>query len=157
QTALTVLKKGFANPEAVDDTQLSRATLQGLLVRLNKGLVLLPGKGVNPPEANAALYAEVLEGHIGYLRLGAISAANLQILDKRLADFAAKKVDALIIDLRASDSGDFPNAAEFAKRFVPKGKTLFSLRKEKQDHGFISDREPAYNGLVVILIDSDAS
>jgi carboxyl-terminal processing protease len=103
------------------------------------------------------LYAEVLEGHIGYLRFGAISAANLQILDKRLADFAAKKVDALVIDLRASDSGDFPDTAEFSKRFVPKGKTLFSLRKDKQDHAFISDRDPAYNGLIVVLADPDTS
>src|SRR5205807_4054597 len=52
--------------------------------------------------------------------------------------------------------GDFGAAAEFAKRLVPKGKTLFSLRKQdKQEQTFASDREPAYNGLVVALIDGD--
>lgn len=156
QAALGLLKKNFTNPEAVDDTQLNRATLQGLLVRLNKGLMLLPGKDTVPAEGVAQLFAEILEGHIGYLRPGAISPANLQALDKRLADFAAKKVDSLVIDLRASDSGDYATAAEFAKRFVPKGKTLFSLRKQdKQDRAFVSDRDPAYSGLIVVLIDAD--
>jgi C-terminal processing protease CtpA/Prc len=158
QTALSLLKKNFTNPEAVDDSELNRATLQGLLVRLSKGLALLPAKAPNTAESSAALYAEVLESHIGYLRPGAITGANLQALDKRLADFAPKKIDALVIDLRASDSGDFAAAAEFAKRFVPKGKTLFSLRKQnKQDQAFVSDRDPAYSGLIVVLVDGDTS
>ena len=158
QTALNLLKKNFTNPDAVDETQLNRATLDGLLVRLNKGVVLLPAKEGNAAEAPAPLYGEVLDGHIGYLRLGAISAANVQALDKRLADFAAKKVDALLVDLRASDSGDFASAAEFGKRFVPKGKTIFSLRKQdKQDHASMSDRDPTYSGLIAVLIDPDTS
>jgi len=158
QTALTALKKNFTNSEAVDETQVNRATLLGLIVRLNKGLLLLPAKEGVPAESPAPLYAEVLDGHIGYLRAGAMSAANVQALDKRLADFAAKKVDALVIDLRASDSGDFASAAEFAKRFVPKGKTLFSLRKQdKQDHAFMSDRDPTYNGLIAVLVDNDTT
>jgi carboxyl-terminal processing protease len=152
------VKKNFTNLDAVNDDQINRATLQGLLVRLSKGLVLLPAKTPSPPDNGASFYAEVLESHIGYLRPGAITPANVQSLDKRLADFAPKKVDALVLDLRASDSGDFASAAEFAKRFVAKGKTLFSLRKQdKQDHTFISDRDPSYNGLIVVLVDSDAA
>lgn len=158
QAALGLIKKNFTNPEAVNDDQISRATLEGLLVRLSKGLVLLPTKTPSPPDISASVYAEVLEGHIGYIRPGTITAANLQTLDKRLADFAPKKVDALVIDLRASDSGDFATAAEVAKRFVAKGKTLFSLRRQdKQDHTFISDRDPSYNGLTVVLVDQDTA
>jgi len=157
QAAIALVKKNFTNPEAVNDDQMSRATLDGLLVRLSKGLVLLPAKSPAPPDATASMYAEVLENHIGYIRPGAIITANLQNLDKRLADFAAKKVDALVVDLRASDSGDFAAAADFAKRLVPKGKTLFSLRRQdKQDHTFISDHEPSYNGLIVVLVDQEA-
>src|SRR5262249_3953719 len=59
---------------------------------------------------------------------------------------------------RASDSGDFASATELGKRFVPRGKTLFSLRKQdKQDHPSISDHDPAYNGLIAVLVDSDTS
>lgn len=158
QTALSLLKKNFTNAEAVDETQINRATLQGLLVRLSRGLLLYPGKDAVPSQTPAPLYAEVLEGHIGYVRAGAISGANVQALDKRLADFAPKKVDALIIDLRASDSGDFASAADFAKRFVPKGKNIFSLRKQdKQEHPFMSDRDPTYSGLIAVLVDADTA
>src|ERR1043166_5228372 len=140
QAAIPLLKKNFTNSEALDDAQLNRAMLQGLLVRLNKGLVLLPAKTAGSAETPTPLYAELLENHIGYIRPGTISQPNLQSLDKKLGDFAAKKADALIIDLRASDSGDFANAAEFAKRFIAKGKTLFSLQKQgKQDRTFTAE------------------
>jgi hypothetical protein len=158
QTALSAVKKNFTNPEAVDDAELNRATLDGLLVRLSKGLVLIPPKTPNSSEPGVPLYSEILEGHIGYVRPGTINGANLQALDKRLADFAPKKVDALLIDLRASDAGDFASAADFVKRFVPKGKALFSLRKQdKQDKAFVSDRDPAYSGLLAVLVDSDTA
>src|SRR4051812_1496890 len=39
QTALSLLKKNFTNSDAVDETQLNRAALDGLLVRLNKGVL----------------------------------------------------------------------------------------------------------------------
>jgi Peptidase family S41 len=156
QTAIALLKKNFTNSEALDDTQLNRAMLQGLLVRLSKGLVLLPAKSTGAAETPTPFYAELLENHVGYIRPGTMSAPNLQALDKKLADFAAKKADALIIDLRASDTGDFATAAEFAKRFIAKGKTLFSLRKQgKQERTFMSDRDPAYSGLIVVLADED--
>ena len=69
-------------------------------------------------------YSEVLDNHIGYLRLSELSADNLKAMDEALKTFASKKVDALVIDLRATPSAsDFGMAAEFMKRFVPKGKT----------------------------------
>ena len=157
QAAIGQVKKNFTTPEAVDETQLGRATLQGLLVRLNKGLLLLPSKASQPNDNSSPLYGEILENHVGYLRAGDMTPANLQAFDKKLTDFAAKKVDALIVDLRASDGGDFGTAAEFGKRLVAKGKTLFSLRKaDKQERPFICDRDPTYNGLVVVLVDPDA-
>jgi hypothetical protein len=156
QTAMTLLKKNFTNPEALNETQLNRAALQGLLARLSNGLILLPAKP--PSDQSIPFYGEILEGHIGYLRLGTFSLPNLQAMDKKLADFAAKKVDALVIDLRVSGAGDFATAAEFARRFVPKGKPLFTLRKQgKQDRTFISEHDPVYGGLIVILTDIDTS
>ena len=158
QTAISLVRKNFTNSEAVDETRLNRAMLQGLLVRLSKGLVLLPAKPTGGTETSTPFYAELVEGHVGYIRPGTVSAPNLQALDKKLADFAAKKVDALILDLRASDSGDFATAAEFGKRFVAKSKPLFSLRKQaKQDRSFVSDRDPSYTGLIVVLADEETA
>ena len=157
QTAISLLKNNFTNPDSVNETQLNRATLEGAIARLGHGLILLPDKTSAPAEPSAPFYGELLEGHIGYLRFGSLTPANLQALEKNLADFG-KKIDALIIDLRASWANDFGISSDFAKRFSPKGKTLFTLRKaSKQDRAFNSDRDPAYQGLIVVLTDGDTA
>src|SRR6266852_2358058 len=160
QAVITLLKSNFTNPDAITDTELNRATVEGLMIRLPHGLVLLPNKESAPMEAPSALYSEVLGGHIGYLRLGSLNSANLQAMDKSLSNFAGKKVDALIVELRASEgTNDFAMATEFAKRFRPKGKPLFTLRKPaaRQDRVFNSDRDPAFHGLVMVLADGDTA
>jgi hypothetical protein len=158
--AIQLLKNNYIKPETLNETELSRATLEGILTRLGRGVVLLPNSGAEPSESAAPFFGEILEGHIGYLRLGALTRPNLDALDNSLKNFAAKKVDALVIDLRASPvTNDFPTASEFAKRFCPKGKPLFSLRKTtaKQERIFTSDRDPAYQGLMIILADGDTA
>jgi C-terminal processing protease CtpA/Prc len=158
QAIIALLKTNFTNPDAVTDTELNRATVEGLITRLPRGVVLLPAKENATAEAPNAFYSEIIGGHIGYVRVGSLNAANLQALDKSLSNFAAKNVNALIVDLRASQATtDFPLSAEFAKRFSPKGKTLFTLRKPsgRQDRVFNSDRDPVFRGLVMVLTDGD--
>ena len=157
--ALAAVKSNFTNPDALTETELNRATLTGLLVRLPGGLMLLPNREAASTEGTGPFYSEIFEGHIGYLRVGEFDASNLKEIDKKLPEFGQKKVDALIIDLRASSGGDFANAAEFAKRFCPKGKALFSVRKPgaRQDRQFTSDRDAAFQGLMVLLVDNDTA
>ena len=160
QAVIALLKSNFTNPDAITDTELNRATIQGLMVRLPHGLMLLPNRESAAMEAPIAFYSEILDGHIGYLRLGSLNSANLQALDKSLGSFAAKKVDALVIDLRASQAtNDFAMAAEFAKRFCPKGKPLFTVRKPaaREDRVFNSDRDLAFRGLIMVLTDGDTA
>ncbi|MFN2542349.1 MAG: S41 family peptidase [Chthoniobacterales bacterium] len=156
QAAIALLKTNFANPDAISETELNRATLTGLLLRMPGALVLLPARE-NAAEPAAPFYSEVFEGRTGYVRCGGLTAANLKELDKKLEEM--KKLGALIVDLRDSAVGDFATAAEFAKRFCPKGKTLFSLRKPaaRQDRVFNSDRDPAFQGLATVLIDGDTA
>ena len=157
QAIISLLRSNFINPDAVTETELSRATVQGLTVRLPHGVTLLPNKENAPVEAPSAFYSEILGGHIGYLRLGSLNGANLQALDRTLSSFAGKKVDALIVDLRSSNGANDLAAADFAKRFCPKGKMLFTLRKPttRQDRLFSSDRDPTFQGLMMVLTDAD--
>jgi C-terminal processing protease CtpA/Prc len=158
--AVQLLKNNYIKPEALNETELNRATFEGILTRLGRGVVLLSDSAAEPTEPATPFFGEILEGHIGYLRLGALIRANLDALDANLKTFAAKKVDALVIDLRASPAtNDFATASEFAKRFCPKGKTLFSLRKAtvRQERTFTSDRDPSYQGLTIILADGDTA
>jgi hypothetical protein len=160
QAVITLLKSNFTNPDALADVELNRALVEGLMTRLGQGATLFPSREsalANPP---SPFHSEILDGHIGYVRLGALNAANLESLDKALALFGSKKVDALIVDLRASaETKDFATAAEFAKRFCPRGKPLFTLHKPatRQDRLFTSDRNPAFQGLIAVLTDSDTA
>jgi len=160
QAIIPLLKSNFTNPQALSDVELNRATVEGLITRLSHGVMLLPNRESAPREPAAPFYSEVLDGHVGYLRLGTLNPANLEAMDKALAGFAPKKVDATIVDLRASGSpDDFAVAAEFAKRFCPKGEALFILRKPgaRQDRVFTCDREPVFQGLITVLADGDTS
>lgn len=160
QAFITLLKGNFTEPDAITDTELNRATVEGLLVRLPRGITLLPGKQSVAAAAPGASYSEVIAGRIGYVRLGSLNNANLQALDRALSGFTGKKVNDLIVDLRASPAtSDLSLAADFAKRFCPKGKPIFTLRKPagRQDRIFSSEREPAFSGLIMVLADGDTT
>ena len=160
QAVITLLRSNFTDPDAITDTELNRATVEGLIVRLPRGVMLLPSKENSSTGSPSAFYSELIAGAIGYLRLGSLNSANLQALDRSLDAFAAKKVNALIVDLRATQAtDDLALAAEFAKRFCPKGKAILTLRKPtgRQDRVFNSDRDPAFRGLVMVLTDGDTA
>ena len=160
QAVITLLKSNFTDPDAITDTELNRATVEGLLVRLPRGVMILPNKENPSGAAPSVFYSEVIAGTVGYVRLGSLNNANLQTLDKNLSTFAGKNVNALIVDLRASQAtDDLALAAEFAKRLCPKGKAILTLRKpaRRQDRVFTSDRDPAFRGLVMVLADSDTA
>jgi hypothetical protein len=160
QQALQLLKSNYINPEALSETELDRAMLHGVMERLSPGAMIFAERAPQSNESTNPFFGEVLEGHIAYLRFGALTPANLQALDTNLQAARAKKVDAAVVDLRASPAtNDFAVAAEFAKRFTPKGKPLFTLRKAnaKQERSFTADREPAYDGVMIVLADGETS
>jgi C-terminal processing protease CtpA/Prc len=158
--AIQLLKNNYIKPETLNETELSRAAFEGVLARLGRGAILLSNANAPSSEPAPVFYGEVLDGHVGYLRLGALNKPNLEALDTNLQSFATKKVDAVVLDFRASAAtNDFAVAAEFAKRFCPKDKLLFTLRKTtaRQERAFTSDRDPAYQGLLVLLADNDTA
>ncbi|MDQ6809022.1 MAG: S41 family peptidase, partial [Verrucomicrobiota bacterium] len=154
------LKSNYVNPDALNQTELDRATFEGALTRLGRGATLLGDANADAGEAPAPFYSDIVLGHVGYLRLGDLSRPNLEAMDASLQTFAAKKVDAVVVDLRAGGTNnDFETAADFVKRFCPKTKPLFSLRKRgaRQERNFTNDRDPAYQGLMIVLADGDTS
>src|SRR5215831_1319913 len=51
QAVLNLLKTNFTNPDEITDTELNRATVEGLIVRLPRGVTLLPPRENAPAEA----------------------------------------------------------------------------------------------------------
>jgi hypothetical protein len=160
QQAIPIIKQNYVDPAALNETELSRAVLAGLLSQLGRGVMLLPARGPEPPPSPAPFYRETIAGHIGYLRLGNLSRDQLQEMDSTLRGLVGKKIDALILDLRGSaETFDYGMAAAFANFFVPKGKPLFTLRGPggKEVRAFVADQDPIYQGLLILLVDGETA
>lgn len=152
---LSQLRDHFIKPEMLSELEVKRATVTGLLARLAPGVVLAetPAAGVEGP---SPFRAEILDQRIGYARLGMIATENLTALDAALDDFTAKKLTALVLDLRATPAGShFEPCADVCRRFVPKGKVLFTVKKPvaKQELVLTSKDDPKFRGIIVVLVD----
>jgi Peptidase family S41 len=160
EKALQTFKEGFFDGSKVDDNEMKRATLEGLVRRLSPGAAIVSASTKSSPRPQTPFLAEILDSHIAYVRLGALTKDSLAQLDAALVSFPEKQIDAVILDLRGvSESGDYETASEFARRFCPKGKLLFSIQKPsaKQERIFTSNQDPAFQGIVVLLTDNETS
>lgn len=156
QAALEILKQNYLEPAALGQEEQARALVQGLLQRLGPGVELMSGDAGAKPEPSPFRF-EILEERVGYVRLGALTPDHLPELDSALASFAAKKFPSLILDLRATpQSSAFDLAAEVAKRFCPRGKTLFTIKKPAVEEAriFTSTDDPKFQGVIAVLVDS---
>ena len=153
------LKDNFINPAVLDDAALKRATVQGVLDRIAPGASLIHA----PTTADAGtstFRAEILDNRIGYIRLGSITPGNVGELDAALLRFTNSKLNSVVLDLRATPPGsEFEQTAEVCKRFCPKGKVLFSVKKPniKQEQVLTSKEDPKYRGILVVLVDGDTA
>lgn len=165
QEAINLLRANYIRPADVSDLALAHATLSGVLERLDHGAMLLP-KTVNPAapaggeQMPAGFLADPLDGHTGYVRLGSLNKDHLASLDKALKNFSDNHFAAVILDLRATGSGsDYELAVEVIRRFVGKGKPLFTLHKpsNNQDRLFTSNGDPAFSGLTLLAVDDNTA
>jgi hypothetical protein len=158
QKAIDALNANYLSPEALDDVSRQRALLEGLLLRLGAGADL--NSAGKPSAQSIPFLAEILDGRIGYIRLGTMDAAALKQTDSALGNFGDKSIPAVILDLRGIPGGsEFDTAADFARRFCPKGKILFTIEKPnaKQERILTADRDAVFQGILVLLTDADTS
>ena len=156
---LRLLRENYIKPDALSEAELSRATIQGMIERLAPGASLRPAVGEGQSESSP-FKSEIITGNAGYLRVGSLNAENIAALDAALQDIAAKKIGAVILDLRATPAGsEFAQAAEVCKRFCPKGKVLFTVKKPtvREEQVLTSKEDPKFTKLLVVLVDSDTA
>jgi hypothetical protein len=157
---LQLLKENFINPAALNEGEMRRATVQGLLDRIAPGAGILQAPAADGSNGPNPFRAEILDNRIGYVRLGAITPGNVSELDAALQKFTASKLPALVLDLRATPPGsEFEQTAEICKRFCPKGKVLFSVKKPniKQEQILTSKDDPKFHGIFVVLVDHNTA
>ena len=157
---LQLLKDNYITPASLSDSEIRRATVQGLLDRIAPGASIQQAPVAGAADAAAPFRSEILDNRIGYARLGAISPGNVSELDAALQKFTAAKIGALVLDLRATPPGsEFEQTAEVCKRFCPKGRVLFSVKKPsiKQEQILTSKEEPKFKGIFVVLVDHNTA
>ena len=165
QEAINLLRANYIRPGDVNDLALARATLSGVLERLDHGAMLLPKPGASPTPTGGeqmpdGFLADTLAEHTGYVRLGSLTKDHLAALDKALKGFTDRSLSAVILDLRATGpSSDYELAVEVIRRFVGKGKPLFTLHKpsNNQDRLFTSNGDAAFTGLTLLAVDGDTA
>lgn len=160
QKAVEALQSNFLSPSALDESSKQKALLEGLLRRLAPGASIVTAESAEAHPEPVPFLAEILDDRAGYIRPGKLDAETLSQLDASLANFSEKKLPAVILDLRAVAGGSaFESAADFARRFCPKGRMLFSIQKPsaKQERILTSNQGPAFEGTIVVLTDPDTS
>jgi hypothetical protein len=156
QKALDALNTHFVEADSLEEASRP-ALLEGLLGRIAPGAELVEENAVVDEQKPFPFLAEILDGKVGYIRPGALDAATLTQMDSSLANFSEKGVGALVLDLRGIPSvAGYDTCAKFAQRFAPKGAVLFTIEKPgaKQERIVTSDGLPVYQGLLVVLVDS---
>ncbi len=158
--AIASLKATFLDAGRTNDRELRRATLEGLIDRLSPGVLISTEFAVKQTPVAPPFLAEILDARIGYVRPGVLDREALAQLDAALASFNAKGLKAAILDLRGEPPGrDYELAADFARRFSPRGRVLFSIEKPsaKQERILTASGDPAFGGILVILTDAETS
>jgi hypothetical protein len=152
--AIESLRTKHVNGATLNETELDRATLRGLLEGLQPGAALA-GSATSASEVSP-FRSEVLDGRAGYVRLGTLRTECLTELDAAMEDFRARQVQGVVLDLRATpESQNFEIAAEVASRFVPTGRELFVLRGPglPEPRAFKSSGAAPYRGPLIVIID----
>ncbi len=160
EQAISSLTSDFLDPSKTEEKSIRRATLEGLVLRLAPGATVTTEDDANREMIPGDFLAEILDSRIGYVRLGGLDKESLTQMDSALESFDGNKLRAVVLDLRdTAPSGDFDVAADFARRFAPKGKILFSIQKPsvKQERILTSNQSPAFDGVLVVLTDADTA
>jgi len=84
QEILDAIKAHYLNPRTLNQEELNRATLQGLLERLGAGVQVVSTPAPVAAPAPSRFLHEVLEGRVGYARIGTLAKENLAEFDTAL-------------------------------------------------------------------------
>ncbi len=159
QAAFRVLQRDYIRHEDLSIDQLNRATLQGLLTRLDFGAELVKDSPVAEQAVQPAL-AETLTNEIAYLRPAAINEAQIAEVQDKLSGYASRGVKHIILDLRTPSSpAEFELAAAMLELFLPRSTLLFKLKQLGADSAqlLLSSRDPIWQGTLIVLVDRDTN
>ncbi len=160
QEAFRLLTKDYIHHDKLDDLEVNRSALQGLLNRLDFGAMLLTEKSRSERNSPFAFHHARINPAIGYIRFGRYVEDELEKLDAALSEFNAADGPAhLILDLRSPQPlAEFSIASRILSRFRSPNELLFKIRRPGNDRPslFVSSAVPtSWRKDTVLLVDGE--
>lgn len=158
KSVVETLRGAYVRPSELTEPSLARARLQGLLDRLGNGARVLASSAPTSVEQQP-FRASLLPDDVAYIRLGTLKPDAVASLDAALSGYKSAP-SALVLDLRATPpNAEFELAAEVCRRFCPKGRILFTIKRTRaNDEEILTSRmDPMWKGTLVVLVDSDTA
>ncbi len=160
QTAIQALRDNYIEQQSLDELELNRAAMEGLLLRLGFGAVLKQSELADlsengEPEPH---YFETYNQRTAYLRPGSLTPDRVEWVQETLAEIREQGIGELVLDLRDTPPGsDYELAAQLTDLFIEKGEPLLSVAHHGlEDQTLYTSREdPLYQGLLTVLTDED--
>ena len=160
QEAFRLLTKDYIQHDKLDDLEVNRAALQGMLSRLDFGAMLLTEKSRAERDSPFVFYHSKINREIGYIRFGRYEEAELAKFDAAIKDFNdSKGLDHLILDLRSPQAqSEFSIAAQILSRFRGPNALLFKIRRPGNDRPSLFVSTGVASGWrknIILLVDSE--
>ena len=100
---------------------------------------------------------EMLEDHIGYIRLSEFETIAIEQFNQALDDLESQGMTSLIIDIRDNPGGDYDTVISLADRVLPEGKITTVIDKNGTSSVETSDEEHQINIPMVVLINGNSA
>lgn len=160
QEAFRLLTKDYIHHDKLDDLEVNRSALQGMLNRLDFGAMLLTEKSRAERNSPFEFHHAKVNDEIGYIRFGRFEETELAKFDVAISEFnAAKGLGHLILDLRSPQpQAEFTIAAQILSRFSGPNELLFKIRRPGNDRPSLFVSSPVPEGWrkdIVLLVDSE--
>lgn len=156
QEAFRLLTNDYIQEEDLDDLEVNRAALQGLLERLDFGAMLLTEKTRAERDSPFNFHHARAHETIAYVRFGRYTEEEIGKFDTALKEYQADKaITHLILDLRSPQAqAEFSIASRLLSRFRPPNELLFKIRRPGNDRPtlFVSTPEAESCRLETILL-----
>ncbi len=156
QKAIDLVRERFVVEDALSETELARAALEGILTRLSPGVQLGSLEDAQTLAPVEPLLVEELPDGILVVRPGALDETQLTAISRALTN-PTVPLRALVLDLRGIAATEpLQRAADLVKLFVPKGSLLFRMANEEGSRAdlFTANRDPIYTGPIVCVVDA---
>jgi hypothetical protein len=120
-----------ANAASLNEEQLNRAAVEGLLAKLNGQAWLVDGAKTSTSETNLAVASSaIFDENYGYIRIGRVGPRLPEAFESSLEKLSAtNKLKGLVIDLRFAGGTDYSAAAKVADLFFNSERPLLDWGK----------------------------